>query len=582
MSDRIELLKKFSKEAEGGWVNWLERAKTAYNFIKGGKHQWDSADLKLLTDAKKPALTFNKIKPIIRTLSGWQRQNRYDQRVLARRDGVELLAQVYTELLKYFYDMSRADWEISHNYVDGVVTGKGWISLDIDYTRDPLNGDLLLKRENPLMILEDPTSQRYDLSDARYIIRQYWMAKEQIEREFPESKGDLVPGLTAISALEKQTSEETNIEEARYLVQEYYWREYEQKKLLINMKTLEVSDVSAEEEERVAKIIKSVKDEAGVPILRLARRVMPILNLSTRVGDVILQDIKDPFDGIFSFPLIRFCSDWINGYVKGEVEDLIDPQKEENKRRSQALHILNTSPSSGIIYTDGAFSPEEERKLKMVGTTSGLALKANEGFGLGKGIWRIEPARLSEGHITLAKLSEDDLKKISGVNSDLLGYAPEKQESGIAMRYRKEAGLLTIESVLDNFNYSQRILGETLLEFIRKTDVISKEEITAIVEDKNIEGLDPETLKKLLSRRAIGKYSVVLATQPSSPTAKLAQFYTLVEAAKSGVIPVPPELLVEYSDLPPKAKERITEEIRRMKEISPPAGGTGGRPGLTR
>jgi len=562
--ERLAMLEEFWKTATNCWGEWKQRAKAAYDFYKGA--QWDAETIEKLTREKRPALTLNLIKPTIRVLTGWQRQNRQDLQVLARRGGVVSLAEAFTELLKYFYDVSHADWINSLVFVDGAITGKGWLALDIDYTKDPLNGDLLLKRESPTMIYEDPHAQAYDLSDARFIIRTYWADKEKIQQEFPKFKED-IGFLSTVDVTEKEQimgietpdyssqppPEYKEYEKYRYLIKEYYWREYKNQRIVINMKTLEFKEENIDDERAQALV-------NAFPHIRVLERVMPVLNLTTVVGKTILQDISDPFKGISAFPLIRFCCDWTDGYVKGEVDDLIDPQKEHNKRRSQALHILNTEAHSGYIQDEDALNPEEEAKVDKLGATPGIRIKVRTG----KRFERIQPGALSTGHMMLERLAEDDIKKISGVNPDLLGYTPERQESGRAMLIRRQQGLLTLESIFDNFDFTQQVLGETILEFIRKTDVLSDEEIKAIVQERN-EKIDLNQLKA----RKQGKYQIVLTTKRATPTQRMADFYALMDAAKMG-IPIPPDLLIDASDLP--NKEAIKEAISQQQTKLPPGG----------
>jgi len=118
------------KVADNEWTDWRDRAKKAYDFYLGD--QWPADVKQQLALESRPALTFNKIKPIIRNLSGYQRQNRQDQKVVARKGANTIVAQFLTEVLKYIYDVSLADWQISQAFVDGIVGGKGWIMADID------------------------------------------------------------------------------------------------------------------------------------------------------------------------------------------------------------------------------------------------------------------------------------------------------------------------------------------------------------------------------------------------------------------------------------------------------------------
>ncbi|HDP36491.1 MAG TPA: hypothetical protein ENN27_01275 [Candidatus Atribacteria bacterium] len=566
--NRIEKVKTFWACAQDEWSNWIERAKKSWRFFYGD--QWD-ADVKAqLANLKKPALTFNKIKPIIRNMSGWQRQNRQDPRIVARQGGLKELADVFTELLKYFYDTSNAPWKISQQFMDGVICGKGWLAVDIDYEKDPLTGELLLTRENPLLVWEDPYSQRYDLSDARFVIRGYWLDKSEIEARFPKVRKELSAGLTTVHPMETSrlgvetkdyeiSSREMalNLEKYRYLVKECYWREWVEKNLLINLNTLEVQEVKKSDDE-----LQSLINQ--YPFLRTVKRVVPVLNLTTMVGDVVCQDLEKPFGDISFFPLIRYCSEYIiadKTYVKGEVEDLIDPQQEINKRRSQALHLINTSANSGFIFDDDTFAglPAERMKLENRGSEAGIDIMKRKGSYLE----RITPIPLSNALITLDKIADDDIKKISGVNPDLLGFKEEAGTSGILMNLRRQSGLTTIEPVFDNFAWSQQLLAETLLEFVRKTDILSDEEIANVV--------DLEKLKipiDIIKSRKVGKYKVVLTTSSSATTVRMMNFAMLMELVKAG-FPVPPEILLKYGDIP--GAEEMLAQLEQAKQARMPA-----------
>ncbi|MGE4357520.1 MAG: portal protein [Candidatus Omnitrophota bacterium] len=543
--DKIAKLKEFWKISQNEWNDWVIRAEKAFKFYRG--EQWESDVKAELKKQGRPALTFNKIKPIIRNLSGWQRQNRQDQRVLPRKGGSKQLADLFTELLKYFYDASNANWKISQIFMDGLICGKGWLALDVDYEKDPLTGELLLTRENPLLVFEDPYSQRYDLSDAKYIIRCAWYDKDEIIAKFPKVKKEFPAGLATIDTKERQRY--SDIEKYRYLVKEIWWREWVEKKLVININTFEVKEVN-EPDEKIEALVSQY------PFLKAVKRVIPILNLTTMVGDIVLQDIKDPFRGISLFPLVRFVADFVNAdkpYVKGEVDDLIDPQMEINKRRSQALHIINTSANSGWEFDEDTFVglSQERAKLEKMGSTPGITVMKRKGTYLK----RITPMPLPDALITLDRLADDDIKKISGVNPDLLGFKEEAGTSGILANLRKQQGLITCEPLFDNFEWTQKILGETLLEFIRKTDILSDEEIANIVDAQRYS-------IELLKSRKVGKYEVVLTTSPSSPTTRIMNFTMLMELVKMG-FPVPPKLLLTYSDIP--GKEEMLAELEQQQ-----------------
>src|SRR3990167_5312526 len=83
------------------------------------------------------------------------------------------------------------------------------------------------------------------------------------------------------------------------------------------------------------------------PTMRLVKRVRPTMNLTTYVGNVEIQNIKDPLNGMTNFPVVPYFSYWLEGNHWGVITQLKDPQREVNKRISQALHHLNQTANSG-------------------------------------------------------------------------------------------------------------------------------------------------------------------------------------------------------------------------------------------
>ena len=180
----------------------------------------------------------------------------------------------------------------------------------------------------------------------------------------------------------------------------------------------------------------------------------------------------------------------------------------------------------------------------------------------------MEPAPLSEGHIRVAQMSADDMKEISGANPDLLGHIMEGiLESGKAIELRQAQGMKVVEVLFDNFSRTEKLLALGLVDMIRVTDVYSDDEIRAIASAK----LDTRDLAQLRSRR-VGKYGIKIESSSSSPTARYANFMSIMEIARMYPERIPAEVVIENSDL--SNKEGI---IQRMVNQPRAAGAVGGK-----
>jgi len=91
--DIIKQLDDWENASYEVWGDWLEKAKKDYSFYTG-KKQWDDDVLAKLDKEKRPHLTLNIIKPKIDMLSGYQRQSRYDYKLIARKGATSSIAQL--------------------------------------------------------------------------------------------------------------------------------------------------------------------------------------------------------------------------------------------------------------------------------------------------------------------------------------------------------------------------------------------------------------------------------------------------------------------------------------------------------
>src|SRR5579871_2399384 len=71
--------------ARAGQTAWAEAARECVDFAEG--RQYSKADIAALEAARVPALTLNKVAPLLRLMYGFYRANRYEIRFSAGSDG---------------------------------------------------------------------------------------------------------------------------------------------------------------------------------------------------------------------------------------------------------------------------------------------------------------------------------------------------------------------------------------------------------------------------------------------------------------------------------------------------------------
>ncbi len=551
--------------------------------------QWSADDKAILDREKRPHLVFNEIFPIVNLVSGFQRQNRSDVKAFNVKGGTRKIADIITKLIKHIMYHSDGHFESSRQFEDGIIGGEGYMVLDIDYTNDVINGDIAIKRVKRNNIYIDPHHESYDMSDAKFAFICEWVDKDRIKEMFPKKAGEL-DGATIdskdtikVNVSNDYTPTTTKdpgtigVEEYRWRVKKCWWRE--QRRVTFLLKSTgefeNLTDSSPAE-------IKKLKDDT--PDAQIISRVIEVLWYTTLVGNVVLEEIERPLGEVSMYPIIPFYAYWRNKHKFGIIKNLRDPQQEKNKRYSQMLHILNTTAHSGWLIEEQ--SVDDINKYKNYGSTPGMTLTYKAGFAKPE---RLIPAHASQGHMMAAKVGGDELKMISGINTDLLGVSPSNSqvESGIAISRRQQQGIMILQNVFDNFNRSQIHLGKLLVEYIQKSGAYSEDEVLNIVgEDDNIETVrvnesvpEGDGIKEVLNDVRVGKYGVMIGQGAYNVTTRVSNLMYLVEAAKSGV-PIPADVLIDATDLPDKdkIKQRIQQEQTRQERLAMMGQGKQGRP----
>lgn len=583
------------KDATESNLEWYERAISSYRFYTS-LQQWDPEILLQLAKEGRPALTINKIFPYINLLWGFQSQNRNDIKLYPRSGGSVAVAALGTELIKHTLDTCEGQDEISDAFGDGLICGKGWYGLEHVFENDVINGDLIVEKKSPFSIVEDQNNRSYNINKGMYLFETYWWTKDQVELQWPKKAKEL-KGATenpqylnevyypADSSAEEAYKDPTNITEddrrkTHYHIRERWYKKWENCVFIVHLPTLTPRLLSPAK----LKLVKEKELLRGLESeFRIIERVAPIMYKSIKVGDLLLEHTKDPLDGICLFPFFRYCPYYIDGYILSPVDICKEMQMEHNKRRSQVLHHLNSSAHSGF-YVDKVIDETEKEKLEQFGSKPGLVIDKSK---LGGGVEPILPTPLDAGHFMLSEQSGNDMKETWGINTAILEKNPEPKESGRAKIARQQIGMMPSQKLFDNFARTLRTFGFTTWEIIRTSNIYSEEEIEAVVQQSTLKGflkMDPISGKQVVDLSPMrswrfGKYGVTVSQSPNIPTVRAAEFEQLMAYAKEG-FPIPPELIIESSDILKRNKEEVLAYIKQKQGQAVP-GAAQPRPALT-
>jgi len=98
--------------------------------------QWEGADKTKLNEEGRPILTINKIRPVVKIIMGYQRQNQTDIRALPVEASDFAVTDVLNQTFKVILEPNGA-MAASLIFLDGLICGKGWGYLYLDNERNP-------------------------------------------------------------------------------------------------------------------------------------------------------------------------------------------------------------------------------------------------------------------------------------------------------------------------------------------------------------------------------------------------------------------------------------------------------------
>ena len=559
--DNYELLQSHRdafKDDHDHRLKWRKEAKECYNFESGD--QWDASTVTQLEKEDRPHITINKIRPTVNVVAGFQRLNPYEPSFLPRTGDDLESCKVALGVTKYVLDNCVYSYEEGRVFLDAIISGLGVIGTGVEWDFESLDADVFAKRTSPFDVYPDRESQDPFWRDAERIHSARWVLKDNLINIYPEKEDEIK------AIIERYSSDEDDAvtqKDGLYfdretkkvrLIQTWYKEHYVEKVYVMDDKTVVPEDEMPDELKDVA------KGTVRIPLYRI--------RVSSWIGDLLLEDMESPYKHKY-FPFIP-----VPAYQTGEegdsgpdgiVADLIDPQRETNKRRSQALHIINTMANRGWKYPRGSLDDKNKTKLKEKGATPGIQIEYLPMQG--HGLEQFGNDGIPIGIMKMEEICSADMREISGINESFLSQQPlAANTSGRALEIRNRQAITSIARIFDNLRIAKLIMMRHLWGTTGKPGLIPQyftdKKVVRITDDGsqannfvaiNQPQIDDMGNTSILNDLTKFDFDIVISETPSMTTQRERQFQQLLEAAGAG-IPIPPELIVDASDWADKDK----------------------------
>lgn len=548
--DRSILSRMEAAYAEAVTINqayWGE-ADTDTRFEANDQTVWSDIYGNLPVNRRR-MFTFNRIRRVIQMITGHQRRNRKSTVVIPVENANSNTADQFTQVLNWVNRQEEVLETISDAFQGSLIAGMNLLQVWLDFRSDPVSGNIKVENCAYNSFLIDPYFRKADLSDCNFLWKRSFVNKRTALSLLP-GREDEIMGLYGHDTRDSKFQfmpENYNYGFKDLLTyDEYYYRDFRAQRMLIDTETGETTEWRGDDEERLRAFLQSY------PTVTMVEQEIPTVKLAIVLQGKVMYDSANPL-GIDVYPFVPVFAyyrpelPYFPYRIAGVVRGLRDAQYLYNRRRAIELDILESQINSGWKYKENALVNPKDVFLS--GQGKGLALKDEAQM---TDVEQILPPQVPPSMIQLSELLAQEISQISGVNEELLGSSDDSK-AGILSMLRQGAGLTTLQSLFDNLDRAQKMLGEMMVDIIQNNFTPGKIK-------KILNGAEPE---RSFYDKAFGKYGCAIEEGLNTTTQKQMQFAQLLQLREAGV-PVPDDVLLDAATIQDKSK--LVESIRAQQQ----------------
>lgn len=562
---------RYQQVRDLGHADFVKKADRCNDFFSG--NQWSEIDKAMLTQARRPALTINKILSTIGNVLGEQIQNRTDISFQPRSGAPVEMAEVLTKVFRQISDSNQLDWTRTDVFCDGIISSRGYFDVRLDFT-DSMMGEVRIDRLNPKNVLVDPDAEDYDPDSWNDVMTTKWLTWQDIEMLYGADKAEALKNRgQSMFPYGYDSIEQDRDRFGNTHPENSYIGPWDQSFVLRNIRVIERQYKMLHQQEHFVDLatgdLRPVPDNWSKQKIQMAqeqfnlgltKKLVKRIKWCVTADNVILHEEWSPYK---HFTIVPYFPYFRHGTTIGLVENLLDPQEYLNKVTSQELHVINTTANSGWKVKTGGLTSMTIEELEQQGAQTGLVVEVNDMDSLEK----IQPNQTPQGLDRFSYKAEEHIKGISGVTDYQTGSARE-DVSAKAVALNQRQGALNNAMPTDSLQRTDYLLARNILDIVQEYYTeprimnITSNRLTGDVEQLEVNTPDPYT-GAITHDLTIGEYDVIVSNTPARETLEDSQFEQAVSLRELGV-QLPDETLIENSRL--NRRSEIIKEMRAAAE----------------
>jgi hypothetical protein len=447
-------IKSYYEQAKSSsaYQRWLAEQKEAWAFYDG--EQWTKEEVDRLNENGQPAIVINKLASKIDNIAGSEISGRtrifYRSRSGEKRE--EGTARALSDLALYVAEQNEQGLEISNVFKEGLVAGISWLDVGVE---SAFEGPHIFNRyEEASNVVWDQNFKRADYSDARFICRERWLDSENLKAMFPKT----YENLGHRHSVSKPVSNGTLFEKPTF---EISYQSEENETVLV----IEVQFKQTEKSYKITtpkgKVFQTFDKKVAYANTenKVEESYEPRIYLGYFSDQVLLEFRALPYN-FNNFTLIPYIykRDKKDGRPYGLLRGAIDPQRELNKRRSKAMHLLNTAQ----VIADIDAVEDPNILAREAARPDGIILKRP-----GKDLRIVRNSDLASTQVAVMDQASRDIQEVIGLFDESIGKHS-NATSGIAIHQRQRASAINQMFAFDALRRTKKLLGRMVLSMIRQ------------------------------------------------------------------------------------------------------------------
>jgi hypothetical protein len=491
---------------------------------------------------------FNLIQQPINMVTGYERQHRKNFSYVPSEGADAQTTDQYTRLITHIANSGLIHEHKSKAKELSAISGMVLAQPFLDYnSNDQAQGELKVKIWEYNSFLVDPFFRNADMSDAEFVWCQEYISKKEANRRFPEKKDEIIPmaGTPQRYGSFYFLPENYNMSRNDLLVLSYVWYKWTKKKKRLYSERKNQFYDFAGGDQNLEQILYAIPDLQEVTV------EVPTWKLAVVLNDILMYQGDNPL-GFDECPFIPYFWNYdphLNQFdirVRSLVRTMRDPQFLFNYKVITNNDIAAATINAGWKRKSGAVANEDN--LKKAG--QGWDVIINEGYEM-TDVEKIIPSAVPQSDLELAQQMADLIYTTSGINIENWSGQTDKQISALTALIKQAANLMVFQKYFDQWDFSDRLLGERLLQIVQYN--WSAEKVALLI------GEEPSPF---FYSRIFSKFQVLVEESDLTPTQQNLQAQQMLEInERFGREIFPPSMIVPKLNITGKG-----EVIRFLQE----------------